>query len=56
MGCFYVSNKPPKFTIKHTDNVPIGYADRVQESERGVCLKWVNVGGLGGESEIGYFI
>jgi hypothetical protein len=30
--------------------VPVGYGGRVHEPERGVCLYWVNVGGLGDES------
>jgi len=51
---------PTTITTKYTDNVPVGYGDRVQEFERGVCLEWVNVGGLGDESEslilnVGYF-
>jgi len=38
---------PITITTKHTDNVPVGDADRAQEFERCVCLEWVNVGGLG---------
>ena len=41
---------PIIITTNHTDNVPVGYGERVQKFERGVCLEWVNVGGLGDES------
>jgi len=50
VGLFYVDNYSVKYTIKHTINVPIGYADRAHELERGVWLDWVNVGGVGDES------
>ena len=54
-----IANEPPKsITTEHTDNVPVGYADRAHELERCVCFEWVNVGGLVDESEsfnVGYF-
>jgi hypothetical protein len=40
----------PTITTKHTINAPVGYGGRVHELERGVCLEWVNVGGLSDEN------
>ena len=42
---------PTTITIKHTNNVPVGFRDRVHEFEMDVYLEWVNVGGSGDEKK-----